>query len=817
MRKSVIEQSLAEHLQYRLREGLLILLAALALFLGIALISYNVGDPSWSHTGTHQQIYNAGGAIGAWFADIGLSLFGYFAYALPMIILYLSWVFYLRGWHIEAPIKPWVSMKVFGSMLLLIGVTGFFSLTVQQPFTSLPTSAGGIIGDLIQHPLNNQIGEIGTAILFVALMLSGITLLTGFSWLLLIQSSVKMMLISCKLFVISCARLLCRMVMMLFIGVEKSLAYRRNRKLQQGSEAMTLAYDERNRFDPILPSPMQNLDYQTDEVLFDNFAMEQMQPEDEYMLDEFESALPEYAEQAIVHPAALPAAKPKRRRQPIKTMPHLELLDDPILERKNLLSQSLLQEMAEIVEIKLSDFGVQAQVVAVHPGPVITRFELQLAAGVKVSKISNLAKDLARSLSVISVRIVEVIPGKTVVGLEVPNEHREIVRLREVLASKQYAQANSPLSLGLGKDIAGVPVIVDICKMPHLLVAGTTGSGKSVCLNAILLSLLYKSTPEQVRLIMIDPKMLELAVYDGIPHLLAPVVTDMKEAANALRWCVAEMDKRYQLMAALGVRNIAGYNDKVKTAAEYGEAIINPIIKVPPTEPPVYLEPLPYIVVLVDEFADMMMVVGKKVEELIARIAQKARAAGIHLILATQRPSVDVITGLIKANIPSRIAFQVSSKIDSRTVIDQPGAEQLLGHGDMLYLPPGAGLPIRVHGAYVADQEVHSVVGHLKAQGEPDYLQEILNEGSGPQFIPGVDSPREMMEADPELDPLYDQAVRVVTESRRASISLVQRRLKIGYNRAARLLEAMELAGVVSMMETNGTREVLAPPPICED
>jgi DNA segregation ATPase FtsK/SpoIIIE, S-DNA-T family len=442
----------------------------------------------------------------------------------------------------------------------------------------------------------------------------------------------------------------------------------------------------------------------------------------------------------------------------------------------------------------------------------VTRYELQLAAGTKVSKITGLAKDLARALSVTSVLIVEVIPGKSVIGLELPNATREIVRLREILASQRYAQAKSPLALGIGKDIAGHAVVLDLAKMPHLLVAGTTGSGKSVGLNAMLLSLLYKSTPKELRMIMIDPKMLELSIYDGIPHLLTPVVTDMKDAANALRWCVAEMERRYRLMAALGVRNLAGYNQKVAKAAADGEPIYDPLwLPTSSTDKPQYLEELPYIVVLADEFADMMMVVGKKVEELITRIAQKARAAGIHLILATQRPSVDVITGLIKANIPTRIAFQVSSRIDSRTILDQSGAEQLLGHGDMLYLPPGTAVPVRVHGAFVADDEVHRVVSDLKRRGQAEYLEDVLSGGglaeSGENGGNGADTD------DGEQDPVYDQAVQIVLESRRASISSVQRRLKIGFNRAARLIESMEAAGIVGPVE-NGTREVLVPAPI---
>ena len=494
------------------------------------------------------------------------------------------------------------------------------------------------------------------------------------------------------------------------------------------------------------------------------------------------------------------------------SVPPLSLLDVAEKQQKQYSPESL-EAMSRLLEIKLKEFGVEVIVESVHPGPVITRFEIQPAAGVKVSRISNLAKDLARSLAVISVRVVEVIPGKTTVGIEIPNEDRQIVRFSEVLSSAPYDDAKSPVTIALGHDIGGKPVIADLAKMPHLLVAGTTGSGKSVGVNAMILSILFKSTPEDARLIMIDPKMLELSIYEGIPHLLCPVVTDMKEAANALRWSVAEMERRYKLMAAMGVRNLAGFNRKVKEAEEAGAPLTDPLYRRESMEDEApLLKKLPTIVVVVDEFADMMMIVGKKVEELIARIAQKARAAGIHLILATQRPSVDVITGLIKANIPTRMAFQVSSKIDSRTILDQGGAEQLLGHGDMLYLPPGTGLPIRVHGAFVSDEEVHRVVEAWKARGAPDYIEEILvgAEESGSGFDSGGDGGSG---EDSEEDPLYDEAVRFVTESRRASISAVQRKLKIGYNRAARMIEAMEMAGVVTSMNTNGSREVLAPPP----
>jgi len=499
-------------------------------------------------------------------------------------------------------------------------------------------------------------------------------------------------------------------------------------------------------------------------------------------------------------------------------LPPLSLMDETDPADHRALSEEALKRMADRLELKLREFGVEAAVVKVHPGPVITRFEIEPAAGVKVSRISGLAKDLARALAVISVRVVEVIPGKSTMGIEVPNEDRAVVRLREVLASSAYERAPSKLSLCLGKDISGQPIVADLARMPHLLVAGTTGSGKSVGVNAMLLSLLYKATPDEVRLILVDPKMLELSVYEGIPHLLTPVVTDMKDAAAALRWCVAEMERRYRLMAALGVRNMAGFNRKVQDAEKAGEPLKDPLWKAPEVvlegdvpEAPA-LETLPAIVVVIDEFADMMMIVGKKVEELIARIAQKARAAGIHLLLATQRPSVDVITGLIKANIPTRISFQVSSKVDSRTILDQGGAEQLLGHGDMLYLPPGTAVPERVHGAFVGDDEVHRVVADWRQRGTPNYLEEVLTVTADIDTLAA--SGGQTTSGDTEQDdPLYDEACAYVLETRRASISSVQRKLRIGYNRAARLIEAMEAAGVVSAMDTAGGREVLAPGP----
>ncbi|HAI60072.1 MAG TPA: cell division protein FtsK, partial [Xanthomonadaceae bacterium] len=499
-------------------------------------------------------------------------------------------------------------------------------------------------------------------------------------------------------------------------------------------------------------------------------------------------------------------------------LPPLSLLDEPKVQERGY-SEETLETLSRQIEFKLKDFRIDVQVVGAYPGPVITRFEMEPAPGVKGSQINSLDKDIARGLSVKSVRVVDVIPGKSVVGLEIPNTKREMIFLSEMLRSKEYDKSPSPLTLALGKDIAGRPTVADLARMPHLLVAGTTGSGKSVAVNAMVLSLLYKASAKDVRMLMIDPKMLELSVYQGIPHLLAPVVTDMKEAANGLRWCVAEMERRYKLMSAVGVRNLAGFNRKVKDARDAGQPLMDPLFKPNPElgEQPRPLEELPYIVVFIDEFADMMMIVGKKVEELIARLAQKARAAGIHLILATQRPSVDVITGLIKANIPTRIAFQVSSKIDSRTILDQSGAETLLGHGDMLYLPPGTALPERVHGAFVSDDEVHRVVEFLKVHGGgTDYIEGVLAEVQtlGDGTVVGASGlPEAASSEDSENDPLYDQAVAFVTESRKASISSVQRRLKIGYNRAARLVEAMENAGIVSPAEHNGDRMVIAPPP----
>ncbi|MFA7386157.1 MAG: DNA translocase FtsK 4TM domain-containing protein [Thiohalobacteraceae bacterium] len=754
---------LTHHVSRGVREGALIVLSAIAVYLLVSLLTYHNSDPGWSHSGVRGPVNNVGGVAGAWFADVFLYLLGFLAYLFPVMVGYSGWLVF-RGRGADGDIDyHTLALRWLGFLLTVGAGCGLASLHFEISAGVLPLSAGGILGDLIAAGLSEPFSFVGATLFLLALFLAGMTLFTGLSWLGLMDRTGRWTL--------------CFVAWLRERGValREYLASRKARMARQ-----EVVREEKKKVENRPPPRIEPVIRKVE-------TSERAEKERQVRLFD----VPTDSE-----------------------LPPLALLDDA---RPSVggYSESALQGMSRLVEMKLADFGVEVEVVAVSPGPVITRFELQPGSGVKVSQISNLAKDLARALSAISVRVVEVIPGKSVVGLEIPNEKREIVALSEIIRSQDYEEAGSPLTLALGKDISGHPTVVDLGRMPHLLVAGTTGSGKSVAVNAMILSLLYKTLPVDVRLIMIDPKMLELSIYEGIPHLLTPVVTDMKEAANALRWCVAEMERRYKLMAALGVRNIAGYNRKVKDAEDKGEPIQDPFYKpeeqLDPTAPPPNLVHLPYIVVIIDELADMMMVVGKKVEELIARLAQKARASGIHLILATQRPSVDVITGLIKANIPTRIAFQVSSKIDSRTILDQMGAEALLGHGDMLYLAPGTGLPTRIHGAFVSDQEVHRVVNHLKGNSEPDYLEEILQGGE----MPGSELPGEMSldGGDSESDPLYDQAVRIVTESRRASISGVQRRLKIGYNRAARMIEAMETSGIVGPLQSNGSREVLAPPP----
>jgi DNA segregation ATPase FtsK/SpoIIIE, S-DNA-T family len=763
--------SLDRFLGSRLREGAFIGVTAMCLYLFMALVTYSPRDPGWSATGSGAPIGNLGGPTGAWLADVFFSLVGYAAYLFPLLLAYRALVLLLQ----RNPAKgfDWTTFGIRALGLVLVMVAGTALAAMNDSGRSaLPQGTGGILGQAISSGFTVAFSAVGSRLILLAIFLFGMTIFTDLSWLTLLE---KVGAWSIATFTTGRARL------------SRDIGeFRDTRKREKAVEARKLVITEhvekaRKRQPPKIKSlntPIEKSD--------------RIERERQQTL--FEA----------------PATG---------DLPHLELLDELVKDPSRGYSKEALEGLSKLLELKLLDFGVTAEVVAVYPGPVVTRFEIQPAPGVKVSRISNLAKDLARSLAVISVRVVEVIPGKSVVGVEIPNEDREIVNFREVLSSKAFEQSKSPLTLALGHDISGQPVVADLAKMPHLLVAGTTGSGKSVGVNSMLLSLLFKSGPADVRLILVDPKMLELSVYEGIPHLLTPVITDMKDAANGLRWCVAEMERRYKLMASLGVRNLSGYNRKVEDAQKAGAPLTDPLWKPDPrfastdeAQTPSHLEKLPNIVVVIDEFADMIMVVGKKVEQLIARIAQKARAAGIHLILATQRPSVDVITGLIKANVPTRIAFQVSSKIDSRTILDQGGAEQLLGHGDMLYLPPGSGVPNRVHGAFCSDEEVHRVVADWKRRGTPLYIEGLLDEGSNTPVTPG-ELQSDAADEDSESDTLYDEAVYYVTQSRRASISSVQRKLRIGYNRAARLIEAMEMAGVVSDMGTNGQREVLAPPP----
>jgi S-DNA-T family DNA segregation ATPase FtsK/SpoIIIE len=741
-----------------LRESAFLALLTISLFLLGALFSYNVDDSGWTHRGSNQAVLNITGVVGAWIADFMLSIIGFMAFTFPFMLLSSAWKFLseARTDHADSmshQVIRWISFTVF----LLTGA-GLLDMHYYQNWLTIPSSPGGIIGlelgDLLRHLFAFQ----GATLVLFSFFLVGITLSTGLSWLTLMDN-------------------LGALAVRLFTSIRNYI--------EDSKERKTADIVKKKRGD----------NFKKQSKIFSQKPKARIEP--------------------VIKPIKPSGRVDKERQTGLfeeieGPLPALALLD-PVMEHIEGYSKEALEAMSKLVEIKLLDFGVEVNVVAVNPGPVITRFEILPAPGIKASRITGLAQDLARSMSIHSVRVVEVIPGKSVIGLEIPNEAREMVRLGEVLSSEAYEKSSSPLTLVLGKDISGQPTVADLAKMPHLLVAGTTGSGKSVAINAMILSLLYKATPEQVRMIMIDPKMLELSVYEGIPHLLTPVVTDMKEAANALRWSVAEMERRYKLMALLGVRNLSGYNKKVRDAIKEGSPLADPL-----WEPTAFLDEdeagtlaeLPQIVIIIDELADMMMVVGKKVEELIARLAQKARASGLHLILATQRPSVDVLTGLIKANIPSRIAFQVSSKIDSRTILDQSGAESLLGNGDMLYLPPGSGLPQRVHGAFVDDHEVHKVVRQLKKIGKPNYIEGILST-TDPAEFDGNGSGGNAEDS----DELYDQALKIVTETRRASISGVQRQLRIGYNRAARMIEEMERCGVVGPLQSNGSREVLAPPP----
>ncbi|MBN8480554.1 MAG: DNA translocase FtsK 4TM domain-containing protein [Xanthomonadales bacterium] len=754
-------------LQRRLREVGFLLLLPLAIYLFACLWTYSAADPGWSHAGQPDRIANFGGAVGAWVADLLFYFCGALAYAFPVLLLVVGAGILKGSDGVErSPLEP--ALRLIGGLAFFIAGSGLAHLHFSGP-SHLPAQAGGVLGALIGRSLMGGFGFLGATLFLLALFLVATTLATGVSWFRVMDAIGRGLMAGFQWLASKLKR-----------ADDWSAARqaRVEREVVRKVETVKQARRDPIRIEPVL-APIEKSDRAHRETQIPLFTGASGEGE----------------------------------------LPPLALLDEPKQQAKGY-SEETLEALSRQVELKLKDFRIDAQVVGVFPGPVVTRFEMQPAAGVKGSQISSLDKDIARGLSVMSVRVVDVIPGKSVIGLEIPNANRETVYLSEILRSDKYDAIKSPLALALGKDIGGRPHVVDLARMPHLLVAGTTGSGKSVALNAMVLSLLYKASAADVRMIMIDPKMLELSVYQGIPHLLAPVVTDMKEAANALRWCVAEMERRYKLMAAVGVRNLAGFNKKVKDEEARGHPLLDPLFRPDASQPSMKAEPLkslPYVVVIIDEFADMMMIVGKKVEELIARLAQKARAAGVHLILATQRPSVDVITGLIKANIPTRIAFQVSSKIDSRTILDQSGAETLLGHGDMLYLPPGTATPERVHGAFVDDHEVHKVVEWLRAQGTPDYIDGVLEEvqamGDG-KIIGDTGLPQDIEEGEGGEDAaLYDKAVRIVTETRRASISGVQRHLRIGYNRAARLIEQMERDGVVSGPEHNGNRTVIAPPP----
>jgi S-DNA-T family DNA segregation ATPase FtsK/SpoIIIE len=820
----------------RLLETGLIISTFAAIFILCALISFDPADPSWSQTGEFRNVKNITGTAGAWVADILLLTFGWLAYLVPAAIQLFGYLLFKQPHRILQLDYTTLALRIIGLALFVTSATAISSINFDDIYNF---SSGGVVGDVIATAMMPAFNFTGTSILLLCFFFAGLTLLTGVSWVDFVDYLGDLM-VRLYRFITSYIKGWINRERIAANTNSDNVDAQFNDDLTEQLEAPVEAKNNApqkaiNKPQTPFTEPQISDDYspfdELDDILDQEIGFSAI--DDEPMdtaaalnaLDQSQVVEPEKPVTTVVSPARpMPKAKPAYQPPPTAKekfeqlldqepppgpLPSLDLLDRPD-KAKNPISQEELDVVSRLVETKLLDFNVQATVVGVYPGPVVTRFELDLAPGIKVSKITGLSKDLARSLSAISVRVVEVIPGKTYIGIELPNKHREIVRLSEVINAPKFEQNPSPLTMVLGKDIAGQPVCADLGKMPHLLVAGTTGSGKSVGVNVMILSLLYKSGPDDVRMIMIDPKMLELSVYEGIPHLLCEVVTDMKEAANALRWCVGEMERRYKLMSALGVRNLKGYNQKVLDAKEAGYPIMDPLFKDTDgmKDGPDELEKLPSIVVVIDEFADMMMIVGKKVEELIARIAQKARAAGIHLVLATQRPSVDVITGLIKANIPTRMAFQVSSKIDSRTILDQQGAENLLGMGDMLYLPPGTSVPERVHGAFVDDHEVHAVVNDWKARAKPNYIDEILNgDATEDILLPGEASES----ADEESDPLYDEAVAFVIETGKVSVSSVQRKLRVGYNRAARLVEQMETSGIVSSPGHNGARDVLVP------
>ena len=763
----------------------LLLGAGLLLLCFMALASYHPQDAAWSTSGSGGVIHNWLGRAGAWFADLSFFALGYSAWWCFAAGL-RAWLSGLARWlggaeREEAEGRPGAQRSIWvfwlGLSLLLVASASLEWTRLYRWEAHLPGHSGGVLGYELGHLGMHWLGFTGSGLLGLVMCIVGVSMVFRFSWAQLAEN----------------------------IGERIDQLIQSRHAKKEIEEDMALGQQA-------LREREQVLSLQPVEPQWDLDAMDLAAPAGQLDLEPVPVSVPQ-APPMVIEPGVMSVPRSERvvkeRQKPLfnelpdSKLPQVDLLD-ALTSRQETVSPETLEMTSRLIEKKLSDFGVKVRVVAAAPGPVITRYEIEPDTGVKGSQIVNLAKDLARSLSLVSIRVIETIPGKNFMALELPNAKRQSIKLSEILGSQVYHEAKSMLTMGLGKDIIGNPVVADLAKMPHVLVAGTTGSGKSVGINAMILSLLYKAEARDVRLLMIDPKMLEMSVYEGIPHLLAPVVTDMRQAAHGLNWCVAEMEKRYKLMSKMGVRNLAGYNVKIDEATAREEFIYNPFSLTPDDPEP--LKRLPHIVVVIDELADLMMVVGKKIEELIARLAQKARAAGIHLILATQRPSVDVITGLIKANIPTRIAFQVSSKIDSRTILDQMGAEALLGMGDMLYMPSGTGFPIRVHGAFVSDEEVHRVVSYLKSQGEPDYIEGVLEGGT-------VDDDGGMLgEGDnSEKDPMYDQAVEVVLKNRKASISLVQRHLKIGYNRAARLVEDMEKAGLVSAMSGSGQREILVP------
>ncbi|MDX9706164.1 MAG: DNA translocase FtsK 4TM domain-containing protein [Azospira sp.] len=756
VRRPEAPSPLPEKIAFLLQESRWLALVVLAGFLSLSLFGYHPEDPGWSRAVYGESLHNPAGRAGAWTSDLLLYVFGVSAWWWVALCAAVVWWGYRRLDGLRSGDRRPLAIALTGFVVLLVASSGLETLRFHSLQMPLPLAPGGMVGYEVGGLAMRTLGFTGGTLLLIALLAVGWSLFSGMSWL-------------------NAAERLGGLIEGTWLAVRGAFERWQDRRIgretaQQRDAEVEIEKRRVEHHEPIvieIPEPVIEVSKKVEKRI-------------------------ERERQPLLFPEAVEGG----------LLPPLHLLEPAPAQTERPTAETL-EFTSRLIERKLAEFGVQVQVVAAYPGPVITRYEIEPAVGVKGAQVVNLARDLARALALVSVRVVETVPGKSCMALELPNPKRQNVRLSEIVSSKAYQDMASPLTLTLGKDIGGQPVVADLAKMPHLLVAGTTGSGKSVGINAMILSMVYKSEPEKVRLIMVDPKMLELSIYEGIPHLLAPVVTDMKQAANALNWCVGEMEKRYKLMSAMGVRNLAGLNSKIKDAAKRGEKIPNPLSLTP--EAPEPLNTLPYIVVVIDELADLMMVVGKKVEELIARLAQKARAAGIHLILATQRPSVDVITGLIKANIPTRISFQVSSKIDSRTILDQMGAEALLGQGDMLWLAPGTGYPVRVHGAFVADEEVHHVVDYLKKAGAPEYVDGVLTGAGGDEEDGG-----EGGSDDAESDPLYDQAVDIVLKNRRASISLVQRHLRIGYNRSARLIEAMEKAGLVSAMDGRGGREVLA-------